>query len=184
MGKSFTRLRLYIGWLLASAFVVVAACFLVNCLVAIFFFEDGTDFGGNGPDAIGHGIRDENGAAELFNAFEIARTKLRDLQDGFRHHALHRREDRTFRFPEHLVEAMGHENHFASARIMVEAPIILVLSVAVPIPEHHVKGDVGEEAIQIERFLQTSEAFLQIGFLSGFFEGDATGLVLWVIAAV
>jgi hypothetical protein len=33
MGKSATRLRTYIGWLLASALLIVAACFLVNCLV-------------------------------------------------------------------------------------------------------------------------------------------------------
>ena len=33
MGKSYVRLRRYIGWLVASALVVVAACFLVNCLV-------------------------------------------------------------------------------------------------------------------------------------------------------
>src|SRR5579864_3185040 len=33
MGKSSARLRNYIGWLLASAFVIVAACFAVNCLI-------------------------------------------------------------------------------------------------------------------------------------------------------
>src|SRR6266700_7816819 len=33
MGKSMARLRTYIGWLLASAFLIVAACFTVNCLV-------------------------------------------------------------------------------------------------------------------------------------------------------
>src|SRR5206468_1011253 len=33
MTKSTARLRTYIGWLLASAFVIVAACFTVNCLV-------------------------------------------------------------------------------------------------------------------------------------------------------
>src|SRR5712671_5792955 len=33
MGKSTARLRTYIGWLLASAFLIVAACFTVNCLV-------------------------------------------------------------------------------------------------------------------------------------------------------
>jgi hypothetical protein len=33
MGKSTARLRIYIGWLAASALLVVAACFVVNCLV-------------------------------------------------------------------------------------------------------------------------------------------------------
>jgi len=33
MGKSTARLRTYISWLSASAFVIAAACFLVNCLV-------------------------------------------------------------------------------------------------------------------------------------------------------
>src|SRR5579862_412653 len=33
MGKSLARLRTYIGWLLASAAVIVAACFTVNCLI-------------------------------------------------------------------------------------------------------------------------------------------------------
>ncbi len=33
MGKSSARLRTYFGWLLASAFVIVGACFTVNCLI-------------------------------------------------------------------------------------------------------------------------------------------------------
>jgi hypothetical protein len=33
MGKSSARLRTYIGWLLASALLIVAACFAVNCLI-------------------------------------------------------------------------------------------------------------------------------------------------------
>jgi hypothetical protein len=33
MGKASSRLRIYISWLAASALLVVAACFLVNCLV-------------------------------------------------------------------------------------------------------------------------------------------------------
>src|SRR5271170_3701841 len=33
MGKSSARLRTYIGWLLASTLVIVAACFAVNCLI-------------------------------------------------------------------------------------------------------------------------------------------------------
>src|SRR5713226_52137 len=33
MGKSTARLRTYIGWLLASALLIVAACFTVNCLI-------------------------------------------------------------------------------------------------------------------------------------------------------
>ncbi len=33
MRKSTARLRTYLGWLLASAFFIVAACFVVNCLV-------------------------------------------------------------------------------------------------------------------------------------------------------
>src|SRR5438132_6171269 len=33
MTKSTARLRTYIGWLLASAFLIVAACFTVNCLI-------------------------------------------------------------------------------------------------------------------------------------------------------
>ena len=33
MGKSSARLRTYIGWLMASALLIVAACFAVNCLI-------------------------------------------------------------------------------------------------------------------------------------------------------
>jgi hypothetical protein len=33
MGRSTARLRIYIGWLAASALLLVAACFAVNCLV-------------------------------------------------------------------------------------------------------------------------------------------------------
>src|SRR5258708_19522075 len=33
MTKSTARLRTYIGWLLASALLIVAACFTVNCLI-------------------------------------------------------------------------------------------------------------------------------------------------------
>jgi hypothetical protein len=41
MGKSSTRLRTYIGWLLASAFVIVAGCFAVNCLVDPLWYLGG-----------------------------------------------------------------------------------------------------------------------------------------------
>jgi hypothetical protein len=41
MGRSSARLRTYIGWLMASAFVIVAACFTVNCLVDPLWYLGG-----------------------------------------------------------------------------------------------------------------------------------------------
>src|SRR6266566_6256062 len=41
MTKSTARLRIYIGWLLASAFLIVAACFTVNCSSDLLWYLRG-----------------------------------------------------------------------------------------------------------------------------------------------
>src|SRR5579862_1242876 len=41
MGKSSARLRTYIGWLLASASLIVTACFAVNCLIDPLWYLQG-----------------------------------------------------------------------------------------------------------------------------------------------
>ena len=41
MGKSMARLRTYIGWLLASAFLIVAACLVLAAWLALFHYQIG-----------------------------------------------------------------------------------------------------------------------------------------------
>jgi hypothetical protein len=58
------------------------------------------------------------------------------------------------------------------------------LGVAVPIPEHGVQGDEGEEAIDVQGLFEKRPAGGEVGCLRGFSQGDAIGLFAGAVARV
>jgi len=95
MGKSSARLRTYIGWLLASAFVIVAACFAVNCLIDPLWY-----LRGNVLTGINYPIQRAAGETQPVPAAD-AELRLHNISAVLARHVAARRQDQGLSLLQH-----------------------------------------------------------------------------------
>src|SRR5262245_28005544 len=99
--------------------------------------QDRTKLGSEALDAIGDRGHVEHIRQELSHSLLVTQTAFGRSQNGPRDHPFYARKDRAIWFPEHLVEAMREKYHTVAVQIVIDAVIVFLHSVAVPMPGHH-----------------------------------------------
>ncbi len=117
-------------------------------------------------DAIGQDRDSENVRQKNAHSFPIAPAALYRLEERPRDQAIQvRGEDRPVGFPKHLVHPMREKDDLAAIGVMIDAVVVSLHRVAIPVPGHDFHGDERDEPVHVHHLLQLFEALREIGLL-------------------
>ena len=86
-------------------------------------------------------------------ALAIEAVALRNFDDRIGHQATEVGMNRAICLPKHLIHAMWNEHHLVAGRVVVNAVVVPVHHVAVPVPDEYFQRHKGNEPIYIQRFV-------------------------------
>src|SRR6185369_4572108 len=121
---------------------------------------------------------------QLADALAPGGAPLGVLHQGRRDQRGRRVEDRGVGVAEHLVHAVREEDRLAALRLEVDAVVVVVLAVAVPVAEHQLHRDEGEERLPVDELVEARPAFLQIGLEARLAQRLQVGAVVGPLAAL